>query len=215
MKRARKRIAGVLAVLLLLPTAAFAAETDGAGALPFTDVARGAWCEDAIREAYERGLMLGVSETAFAPDATLTRSQFVTVLWRLAGSPVVNYALPYSDVGEDFWCADAVRWAAAEKITDRTEGAFGIIDPLLRDEAAFLLYNTAKALGAEGSGYADAGVPLQEDAPDAREAYAPALRWAVGAGILKGYSSRLLAPLYALTRAQAAVMLRRFTANAA
>ena len=61
--------------------------------LPFTDIADNAWYADAVRYVYEHGLMAGTSATTFAPDATTSRSMIATILWRMAGSPVVNYAM--------------------------------------------------------------------------------------------------------------------------
>ena len=66
--------------------------------LPFTDVPEGAWYEDAAAYVYKHGLMAGTSATTFAPDVTTSRAMIATILWRMAGSPVVNYAMNYTDV---------------------------------------------------------------------------------------------------------------------
>ena len=64
--------------------------------LPFTDVPEGAWYEDAAAYVYKHGLMAGTSATTFAPDVTTSRAMIATILWRMAGSPVVNYAMNYT-----------------------------------------------------------------------------------------------------------------------
>ena len=51
------------------------------------------------------------STTTFGPDVTTTRGMIATILWRLAGSPQVDYAMAFDDVAADSWYADAIRWA--------------------------------------------------------------------------------------------------------
>ena len=108
----KKQLCSLLTALALavglLPSAARAAEN----APSFADVPAAAWYADAVQYVYENGLMTGVSESEFAPDGTATRGQIVTILWRLAGSPVVNYAMRYADADEGAWYGEAVRWAA-------------------------------------------------------------------------------------------------------
>ena len=57
--------------------------------------------------------MNGTAEGLFSPDLFTTRAMIVTVLWRLSGSPVVNYYMPFADVDQAAWYAEAVRWAAS------------------------------------------------------------------------------------------------------
>ena len=106
----KKQLCSLLTALALavglLPSAARAAEN----APSFADVPAAAWYADAVQYVYENGLMTGVSESAFAPDGTATRGQIVTILWRLAGSPVVNYAMRYADADEGAWYGEAVRF---------------------------------------------------------------------------------------------------------
>ena len=182
--------------------------------MPFKDVSEGVWYTDAVQYVYETGLMTGLSRSAFGPDRTVERTQLVTILWRMAGEPAVNYALPYTDVEEDRWYTEAVRWAAAVKLTDRTDGEFGIYDGLLRDEAAAILWNYARYIGADVSIGEETDLLRYDDCREIREAYAPAMRWAVGSGIIRGGGGRLLIPRYRLTRAQAAAMLLRFSTAA-
>lgn len=83
------------------------------GELPFTDVGADAWYRDDVQYVYDKGLMTGMTADRFAPNEGMTRAMLVTVLWRQAGSPVVNDAMDFSDVAEGAWYAEAVRWAAA------------------------------------------------------------------------------------------------------
>ena len=182
--------------------------------LPFKDVPAGKWYEDAVKYVCEAGLMEGMSSGRFSPNGTLTRAQLVTILWRLAGEPVVNYLLPYTDVEQDAWYAEAARWAAAEKVTDRAEGAFGPNDKLCRDEAVALLWNCAKWRGVDVSVGESTNILSYDDAFDIGAGYAAAMQWAVGAGVIEGTGAGKLEPKGMLTRAQTAAMLMRFDAAA-
>ena len=177
--------------------------------LPFGDVAPDAWYAGAVAYVYEQGLMNGFDDNTFRPQRGLTRSQLVTVLWRAAGEPVVNYIMPYTDVSELSYYAEAARWAAAEQITDRGS-VFGPGDLLTREEAALLLWNCAKYLGADVSVGEDTNILSYDDAFQITEGYAAALQWAVGAGVIEGVSYGRLYPYGTLTRAMAATILSRF-----
>lgn len=86
---------------------------------PFTDVSADAYYYEAVLWAVENGITNGTSATTFGPDATVTRSQTVTFLWRNAGSPVVA-GTGFADVSADAYYASAVAWAAREGITSGT-----------------------------------------------------------------------------------------------
>ena len=92
------------------------------GANPFTDVSANAYYYDAVLWAVENGITNGTSATTFGPDITVSRGQTVTFLWRQAGSPVVNYAMSFTDVNTDAYYAEAVRWAVSENVTAGTGG---------------------------------------------------------------------------------------------
>ncbi len=126
----KKQLCSLLTALALavglLPSAAHAAEN----APSFADVPAAAWYADAVQYVYENGLMTGVSESEFAPDGTATRGQIVTILWRLAGSPVVNYAMRYADADEGAWYGEAVRWAASTGVVTGYNPRAARRDPL-------------------------------------------------------------------------------------
>lgn len=89
---------------------------------PFTDVSASAYYYDAVLWAVEQGITNGTSATTFSPDATVTRGQTVTFLWRNAGSPAVSGG-SFTDVAADAYYAGAVAWAASEGITSGTTAA--------------------------------------------------------------------------------------------
>ena len=156
--------------------------------------------------------MKGTGAATFHPDAALTQAQLLTILWRVAGQPVVNAIMPYTDVETGVWYAEAARWAGADHITERGDGLLEPDETLRRDEAVMLLWNTAKYLGADVSVGEDTNILSYLDAFDIREGYAPAMQWAVGAGVIEGTGDERLEPEGPLTRAQTAVLLRRYGA---
>ena len=179
-------------------------------ALPFTDVADTAWYADAVQYVYENGLMTGVSESEFAPDGTATRGQIVTILWRLAGSPVVNYAMRYADMDEGAWYGEAVRWAASTGVvTGYSESSFGPNDAITREQLAAILYRYVKT---QGQGFTGMWYfPLRYDDAASISSWADeAMHWCVMKGLLNGTSETTLSPQLTATRAQLAAILQRF-----
>lgn len=88
--------------------------------MPFTDVAEGAYYYQAVLWAVENGITKGTSETMFSPDATCSRAQIVTFLWRSQKSPAAGTANPFTDVKASAYYADAVLWAVKEDVTKGT-----------------------------------------------------------------------------------------------
>nr|WP_297283606.1 S-layer homology domain-containing protein [uncultured Agathobaculum sp.] len=180
--------------------------------LPFTDVPEGVWYEDAAAYVYEHGLMAGTSATTFAPDATTSRSMIATILWRMEGRPVVNYAMDYTDVAQGQWYSEAIRWAASEGIVSGYgNGLFGTNDPITREQFAVMLYRYAQEQGYDVSIGENTNILSYTDVADLSEYAISAMQWAVGAGIINGTGDdSTLIPQGQATRAQAAVMLQRF-----
>ncbi len=180
--------------------------------LPFTDIADNAWYADAVRYVYEHGLMAGTSATTFAPDVTTSRAMIATILWRMAGSPVVNYAMNYTDVAQGQWCSEAIRWATSEGIVGGYgNGLFGTNDPITREQLATMLWRYAQTEGYDVSVGENTNILSYTDVADLSEYAISAMQWAVGAGIINGTGDgSTLSPQGQATRAQAAVMLTRF-----
>lgn len=174
----------------------------------FVDVPAGAYYYDAVLWAAEGGIVTGTDAVHFSPDASCTRAQLVTFLWRAAGSPVVNYAMNFNDVDGGAYYAEAVRWAASEKVVEGTTAeTFAPDAAVTRAQVVTMLYRFAKAQGMDT---AQGGMAIREfDDFDAVPAYAlEAMDWAVNAGVLKGDNNRLL-PQDNCTRAQIMTMLYR------
>ena len=94
--------------------------------ISFIDVATGSYYYDAVEWAVENGITMGTSATTFSPDATVTRAQVVTFLWRVNGQPAA-WNSGFTDVSADAYYAKAVAWAVQNGITTGT--GFGVFSP--------------------------------------------------------------------------------------
>lgn len=176
----------------------------------FADVSEGAWYYDAVEYVCQNGLMAGTSATTFAPDVTTSRAMIATILWRQAGSPVVNYAMRFDDVDPNAYYGEAVRWAASEGIVSGYgNGKFGSNDPITREQLATMLYNYEKKQGGGFSGAWAFRLDFDDVASVSEWAYEP-MSWMVMNGVISGTSSTTLSPKGQATRAQAATMLMRY-----
>ena len=174
----------------------------------FVDVPAGAYYYDAVLWAAEGGIVTGTDAVHFSPDASCTRAQLVAFLWRASGKPVVNYAMNFNDVDSGAYYAEAVRWAASEKVVEGTTAeTFAPDAAVTRAQMVTMLYRFAKAQGMDTT---QGGMAIREfDDFDAVPAYAlEAMDWAVNAGVLKGDNNRLL-PQDNCTRTQIVTMLYR------
>lgn len=175
-------------------------------ALSFTDVSAKAYHFDAVAWAVKNKITSGQSDTLFAPDASCTRAQMVTFLWRANGSPEPTVTeLPFTDVAADAYYAKAVLWAVENGITTGTSDT--TFDPdgvVTRAEAVTFLWRSAGNPAAEGKLFADV---------ESTKYYAEAVRWAVANGVTKGVSDTSFAPGSACTRAQIVTFLYRNCTN--
>ena len=181
--------------------------------LPFTDVNEGDWFHDAVRYVYDNGLMDGVGDGQFAPNATTNRAMVVTILYRLAGEPAVSGDAAFTDVADGLWYTDAVLWAAQKGIVNGISATeFAPAGDLTREQLATVLYRYAESMGYDVSAQADlSGFP---DAGDIQDYATEALSWAVAEGLLQGFEDDSLQPGGTATRAQIAAILMRFLAAA-
>ena len=109
-------------------------------AADFSDVAADAWYAKAVAWAVEAGVINGMGDGTFAPNAECTRAQFVKMLWVINGSPKAD-AADFSDVAADAWYAQAVAWAAAQEVTlGDGEGHFLPDDSCTRGQAVAFLH---------------------------------------------------------------------------
>ena len=116
-----------------------------AGSQPFADVKAGSYYDDAVRWAVENGVTVGTSATTFSPNATCSRAQIVTFLWRAQKSPAAGSANPFDDVADSAYYADAVQWAVQKDITKGTGAtAFSPDANCIRAQIVTFLYRSMK-----------------------------------------------------------------------
>ena len=167
----------------------------------FYDVPNDAYYYEAVKWAAENGITGGVGNSLFAPNQPCTRGQIVTFLWRAAGSPVVNYAMNMTDVAEDAYYGEAVRWALSEGITTGTgDGKFSPDATCNRAQSVTFLF---RAIGKIVDSKAEFGDVLTDSY------YANAVAWAVENGITAGVGGGRFDPNSTCTRAQIATFLYR------
>ena len=169
--------------------------------LPFVDVAESAYYYDAVAWAVAEGITSGTSATTFSPDASCTRAQMVTFLWRAAGSPKATGSNPFSDVTSGSYYYDAVLWAVENGITSGTSATtFGPDATVTRGQTVTFLYRAAGSPAASGSSFADVSADAY---------YADAVAWAVAEGITSGTGNNAFSPDADCTRGQIVTFMYR------
>ena len=172
-------------------------------ALPFTDVAEGAYYADAVAWAIQNKVTSGVSATTFAPNASCTRGQMVTFLWKAAGSPEPkSLTTAFTDVKSGAYYEKAVAWAVENKVTTGTSATtFSPDATVTRGQSVTFLWKANNSPAAEGtSAFTDVAAGVY---------YAPAVAWAVEKGVTSGMSATTFAPNSNCTRAQIVTFLYR------
>ncbi len=168
---------------------------------PFTDVSADAYYYDAVLWAVEKGITSGTTETTFSPDASCTRAQMLTFMWRAAGSPKATGSNPFTDVSADAYYYDAVLWAVENGITSGISATtFAPDATVTRDQTVTFLYRMAGSPAANGSSFSD----MSSDAY-----YADAVAWAVQQNITSGTGDGQFSPNADCTRAQIVTFLYR------
>ena len=175
-------------------------------AFEFSDM-EGHWAKEYVRTLYNAGVVNGATPTAFAPDMSMKRGDFVLMLYRAAGSPAITGELPFTDVKADAYYAAAINWAAQNGIARGDgSGAFSPESTLTRQEGFTFVY---RALGALNVKYTDGDVSLLDqftDRDNVSDWAAQAAATLVNMGVVQG-SSGYLDPSGQLTRAQMAKIL--------
>lgn len=194
----------------------FAGETEQpdepASDLPYRDVRANDWFYDAVKFVSDEKLMTGTGANTFAPNLTTTRGMIVSILYRLEGGPQINGSSPFTDVKDDDWYGDAVRWAERAGVVSGTSATtFAPNAAITREQLAAILMNYANykhentSARADLSKYSDAG-KISSWANDV-------MAWAVSKGYISGMTATTLAPQGSATRAQVAAILQRYLAD--
>ena len=173
--------------------------------MPFADLEADAWYAPYALEMYDRGVVTGLPGGLFAPNGTVTRAQVAQVLFALSGGVPVNYLMQFSDVAQDAWYAEAVRWCAAMGIAQGADGKFSPDAAVTRQDLAVMLMRYQQnVVKVELPATAEAPAFLDNEtiAPYAAEAVYALQK----AGIVQGNEGKF-DPLGNATRAQLCKML--------
>ena len=167
----------------------------------------GHWAAAYISDAVEKGFFQGYADGTFRPGKNVTRGEFVTVMWRMAGQPAAASVAPFADT-QGIWCEDAISWAYEQGLVNgKTAQRFAPGDSVTRQEAMkiLFLYNGGK------SGQEVLFTRIYDDTytdSDTLASWAKApMYWAVYNEIISGTSDTTLGPRGAATRAQLAKIL--------
>ena len=172
---------------------------------PFTDVPKIAWCRADVEYVWQHGIMKGVSATKFGPDTKMTRAMFVTVLYRMEGSPSVEgMQIPaFTDIGAK-WCYDAIIWAYNAGVTlGKTATTFAPNDSITRAEIVTMVYRYSGSPTVSG-------VPNFTDAASVGAWARDAIIWATSVGVVNGYTDGSFGPNKTALRSEMAAMLHRY-----
>jgi len=183
----------------------------------YSDLDKNAWYAPGVRYCLERGLMTGYGSRVryFSPWQQFTRAQLATILWRMEGEPKIGLTMQYTDVPEDMWYTEAVRWiVGVEVMSGYTVLSFGPEDPITREQFAAILWRYAKYRDGDIQTPDSAAYDSYGDRGAVSDYAEDAMRWACALGIITGQKDRFgnvwLIPQGNCSRAVAATILMRF-----
>ncbi len=182
----------------------------------FSDVYSGQWYVSAVQYVYDKGLMSGkgtpqgASKPIFDPSGIITKGEFSTILYKLAGLPEIHYYSIFNDVADNQWYTKPVLFSYYYGIIPCVPNTnYGVSDVLTREKCALMLYNYVKVFGLDSSktdgassGFNDSG-SISAEAKDAMD-------WAVSKGVMKGKGNNILDPQGKITRAECAQVIKNY-----
>ena len=218
-KRIRSVICGLLSMLALCGNVRLAAS---AGAPAFEDIDNH-WAKNNIIWNVENGYFSGVSATSFAPDATMTRGMFVTVLARVAGEDPEKYRDWYignlfDDVAGNAYYATTVNWAVLKGVAAGTGGCTFSPDlPVTREQMSVFIVRFLETYDMDVTESASAIVGSFSDAGEISGYARMAVEWMRTSGLISGRpdgnGGYRFDPKAGLTRAECATVLRQLVAK--
>lgn len=174
----------------------------------FTDIS-GHWAYDYIAYCVGQRYFNGVTTTSFAPEWTMTRGMFVTVLSRMSGSTISGYYNTFVDVDNSMYYAQPIAWAQAKGIVD-SQSYFYPDQSITRETMAAYLYRYAIAYG-----YTDGNVNVNvissySDYSSVSPWAVNGMAWAVKNGIINGRTTTTLCPGDTAKRSEVSAIIDRF-----
>jgi len=169
------------------------------------------WWHEATDYVIKNKLMNGMTDTLFMPNYTTTRAMLVTILWREAGSPIVNADMAFADVAEGQWYTEAIRWAASKGIVDGiSDTEFAPDAKITREQMVTIFYRYAKNNGVNvNKGNASTIEKFSDTDKISSWAY-DAMKWACGNKFVEGKENNNIDPTGNATRVEMATLIMRF-----
>lgn len=171
----------------------------------FSDVDHNAWYHRAIDFNIANKLMVGTSATTWSPNTSITRSQFLTVLYRLAGSPSGYTLEGKTDAKPGMWFYDAAAWAYAMGITGGTsETEFSPNEGMTFQQLAVMIYRFCEVYGIACP---TAEIPTEYDVSSVPGYASAAMQAVAQTGIFNLQGSTSISVNTVVTRAQTAQVM--------
>ena len=202
---------GTTSITAYLPNGEEATCTIKVKGLPFTDVKKDDWFFSSVEYCYEKGIILGTSDTTYNPNTKLTRGMLVTILHRMDGKPAPKTQNQFKDVYKSQYYYDAVIWANEKGIVHGYgDGSkFGPDDNITRQDLAVILRNFAQY--KEKNVNVTSNLNKFKDGNIVSDYAKSAVKWAVGKGVITGNNNgESLTPHANSTRAEAAGMIYNY-----
>jgi len=171
----------------------------------FPDVPTTFWGYDSIQKAVALNLITGNPDGTFRPNDNMTRAEFVTLLYRIAGSPEADVSSDFQDVRPDAWYAKAVSWAFSNGYIEGDGKNFYPAEIISRQQMVTLLYRYDGGSGGMEmmlSAFGVDNLAAYSDKGEIASWAEDAMRWAVFSGLISGTSAATLSPTGSAQRAQ-------------
>lgn len=173
----------------------------------------GHWANYDVEYMASRNYVQGVGDKTFAPEDKITRAEYITILDRALNFEITD-GDSYADVAQDQWYAPYVATAKANGLLNGlpTDDGFKPEQPITRQEMALFTYNAIQKIGKNDEWLKDMPDDYAKftDTDSVSDWAEEALKYLIKTGIIKGTSETTVSALDNATRAQGAVILKRF-----
>ena len=167
----------------------------------FNDIKNHTWAQSAIENLYDKGIVNGMGDGSFAPDKTVSREEFLTMLLRAIGVELTDKESTFADVPNDAWYTSYIMTAVEKGIMiGLSDGTAGIGASITREDCCVFI---ARAMGYT----ADTNENAFVDGDSISEYAVESVNAVFAQGIIKGDENKNFNPKSFCTRAQAAVMI--------
>ena len=176
----------------------------------YEDLDNTMWYHQGVCYMIEKGHMIGIGDNKWGPEQVITRAEIATILWRIAGSEEVDYALDFEDVEADMWYTEAIEWAVSEEVFyGYGNGKFGPNDQITREQMVTVMYRFELESGKTIT--ADFDMATLSDADEISEWAVEAMTWAFDCGLILGTDADVPTAdaLKTATRAEVAMIFYR------